>query len=65
MHFFQYYFTLFIDSLFRFSFKRNSSVMDGLNKFFKIPNNYRRQSVMFRTICITFLNKHFCIISKA
>lgn len=52
------YFNLFIDTFNRYGFKADSSAMDGLNKFFKILNNDRREYLMFRTICIIFLSRH-------
>ena len=36
------FFKLFIDMIYEFYFKGISSAMDGLNKFFKIINKYRR-----------------------
>ena len=48
------FFKLFIDMIINYYFKGISSVLDGLNKFFKIHNKYRREHFMFRTICILF-----------
>lgn len=36
------FFKLFIDMIINYYFKGISSVLDGLNKFFKIINKYRR-----------------------
>ena len=55
---------LFIDTFNRYGFKTDSSAMDGLNKFFKIHNKYRREHFMFRTICILFSIRQKQSISK-
>ena len=52
------YFNLFIDTFNQYGFKADSSAMDGLNKFFKILNNYRREYFMFRTICTMSADNH-------
>jgi len=51
MQIFLKYFKIFIDTFNRYGFKTDISAMDGLNKFFKITNKYRRKCILFRTIC--------------
>ena len=46
-----------IDMILFFYFKGKVHLLDGLNKFFKIHNKYRREHFMFRTICIPLLQR--------
>jgi len=46
-----------IDMILFFYFKGKVHPVDGLNKFFKIHNKYRREHFMFRTICIPLLQR--------
>jgi hypothetical protein len=58
------FFKLFIDMIINYYFKGISSALDGLNKFFKIHNKYRREHFMFRTIYMMSSRKQIFLISK-